>query len=209
MKTCTRKGMYALLLALLIQMACGIGDVSPKSICEMNGGRWHPSIAGEDAWCETLPKTPFENPTLPALPQSNNTPTPPPIAPQTCNAIMYVRAEVEVTENNEESSLRECKYKLTVTHTYKDDDLWVLHHCAIDILKPNSHLQDAYWFSDRVYYLETWEQVFTSTYFADGQYSRKGVDRIAAVFNRPECLYLLTSPEVESISIPVKWECAP
>jgi hypothetical protein len=56
---------------------------------------------------------------------------------------------------------------------------------------------------------QLWEKLFRSNYYTDGQFSREGVDKVAGVFNRPDCLYLLTSTEVEAISQPVEWACGP
>ena len=42
-----------------------------------------------------------------------------------------------------------------------------------------------------------WEGLFRSNYYTNGQYSRQDVDRVAGVFDRPDCIYLLSSAEVK------------
>lgn len=213
-----------LILILLVQLACGVEDVSPEYFCEMNGGTWHPSTMEEDAWCErakptATPKPVNENQPGEISTESSNdaqeaAPTekyipPTPASAQECNATIYIQTQVEVIKNAQEPLYRECDYKINANNVHPSEGVWVIRRTNTSVHSSATNLDDSYWYSDLLMPGQGWEAQFRSTYYSDGQTSHQGVDKVAGVFNRPECLYLLNSPEVEAISQNVEWACGP
>ena len=211
------------ILVMLVQLACSIEDVSPEYFCEMKGGTWHPSTLDEDAWCEK-PKKPAPPPTQPeveSIPPQPNQPgsilatatgeylTPTPASAQECNATLYVQVLIEVIKTTQEQYYRECEYKLSLTNIHPSEGVWVVRKTNTSVHSSATNSDDSYWYSDLISPGQLWEYKFRSSYYTNGQFSRHGVDRVAGVFNRPDCLYLLTSAEVEAISQPVEWACGP
>lgn len=223
MKKNWKIGCVALILVMLVQLACSIEDVSPEYFCEMKGGTWHPSTLYEDAWCEK-PKKPAPPPTQPeveSIPPQPNQPgsilatatgeylTPTPASAQECNATLYVQVLIEVVKTTQEQYYRECEYKLSLTNIHPSEGVWVVRKTNTSVHSSATNSDDSYWYSDLIFPGQLWEYKFRSSYYTNGQFSRQGVDRVAGVFNRPDCLYLLTSAEVEAISRLVEWACGP
>lgn len=223
MKKNWKIGCIALILVTLVQLACSIEDVSPEYFCEMKGGTWHPSTLYEDAWCEK-PKKPAPPPAQPEVesnPPQPNQPgsilatatgeylTPTPASAQECNATIYIQVHVEIVKTTQEQYYRECAYKLSLTNIHPSEGIWVVRKTNTSVHSSATDLDDSYWYSDLISSGQLWEYQFRSSYYTNGQTSREGVDRVAGVFNRPDCLYLLTSAEVEAISQPVEWACGP
>ena len=217
-----KKVQVALALLLLAGLACRVEDVSPEYFCEMRGGTWHKSTQYEDAWCEEAkpnPNTQTENEagessTEPASDPQEAQPTekyltPTPASAQECNATVYLQTQVEILPIKQEAYYWECDYKLTVKNVYPSEGIWVVRRTNTSVHSSATDSDSVYWYSELVFPAQLWSQEFRSTYFTDGGSSREGVDRVAGVLNRPECLYLLNSPEVEAISVPVEWACGP
>jgi hypothetical protein len=135
--------------------------------------------------------------------------SPTPASAQECNATLYVQALVEIVKTTQEQYYRECEYKLSLTNIHPSEGIWVLRKTNTSVHSSATDLDDSYWYSDLIFPGQFWENQFRSSYSTNGQFSRQGVDKVAGVFNRPECLYLLTSREVEAISQPVEWACGP
>lgn len=224
MKKKPNPGWIGVILILMLQWACTIMDTLPDYFCEMNGGTWHPSTMERDAWCERAKPTATPKPVNESQPgeistessnDSQEVPptekylTPTPASAQECNATLYLQAQVEIIKNQQEPSYRECDYKLSAGSTHPSEGVWIIRRTNTSVHSSATNLDDTYWYADLLMPGQVWESQFRSTYFSDGQTSRQGVDKIAGVFNRPECLYLLTSPEVEAISTPVEWACGP
>lgn len=216
------------ILILMLQLACTIMDTLPDYFCEMNGGTWHPSTQYEDAWCERAKPTktpqpgnegqpenqPGEISTEPSIDSQDAPPTekyltPTPASAQECDATLYIQNRVEVVEEVKETYYRECDYKLTAVNNHPSEGIWVVRRTNTSVHSSATNMDDSYWYSDLLMPGQAWEGQFSSNYYTNGQSNRQGVDKVAGVFNHPECLYLLTSPEVESISIPVEWACGP
>ncbi|MCK6584231.1 MAG: hypothetical protein L6Q49_14130 [Anaerolineales bacterium] len=210
------------ILILILQLACTIVDVLPDYFCEMNGGTWHPSTIDEDAWCEKAKPNPEATPeageTTPAGNEAEENPPaegteeyiPPTDAPaQACDATLYVQTSIEIVKEVQEPYYRECHYKLSAGNIHASEGIWVVRRTNVSVHSNQTNSESSYWYSDLLMPNQGWEFTFRSTYFTDGQISREGVDKVAGVYNRPECLYLLTSQEVESISAPVEWACGP
>lgn len=211
----------ALILIMLVQLACTIEDVAPDYFCEMRGGIWHGSTPYEDGWCE-MPKKPAPIPQSdggsegqPLAPQlqpdataseGGATPIPAPI--QECNATGYIHPLIEIVKNTQEKYYRECHYKLNLFNVHSEG-IWILRHTNVSVHSSVTNTDDSYWYSDLKFPGQSWEYVFRSSYYTDGQTSREGVDLIAGVYNRPECLWILTSEEVEVISQSIEWACGP
>ena len=228
MKYKPTSGLIGVILILTLQWACTIVDTLPDYFCEMNGGTWHPSTQYENAWCEQAkPKEP-QNPvsegqpenqpgeslTEPPIDSQEVPPTekyllPTPASAQECNATLYIQTSVEVVEEVKETYYRECDYKLTAINSHPSEGVWVVRRTNTSVYSSATNSDDSYWYSDLLMPGQGWEVQFRSTYYTNGQTSRQGVDKVAGVFNHPECLYLLNSPEVEAISQPVQWACAP
>jgi len=219
MKKNWKIGCLALVLIMLVQLACSIEDVSPEYFCEMKGGTWHISTPETDAWCE-MPEKPaqpqFEQ--NPPAPNQTVSPlatatgeylTPTPASAQECNATLYVQVLVEVVKTTQEQYYRECEYKLSLTNIHPSEGIWVVRKTNVSVHSSATNSDDSYWYSDLIFPGQLWEKLFRSNYYTNGQSSREGVDRVAGVFNRPDCLYLLHSEEVEAISQPVEWACGP
>lgn len=217
-----KKVRLALALLLLAGLACRVEDVSPEYFCEMRGGTWHKSTQYEDAWCEEAkPKSNTQtendagkNPTEPASDAQEVAPTekyltPTPASAQECDATVYLQTQVEILPIIQEAYYWECDYKLTVKNIYPSEGIWVVRRTNTSVHSSATNLDDSYWYSDLIFPNQIWEGQFPSSYYTDGQSSRQGVDKVAGVLNRPECLYLLHSPEVETISVPVEWACGP
>lgn len=228
MKKKTNPGWIGVILILILQLACTIADTLPDYFCEMNGGTWHPSTQYEDAWCERAKPTatpeaasqsPPENQPGEISTESSNdaqdaSPTeeyvpPTDASPQECNATLYIQTSVEVTNSVQELYYRDCDYKLSAGNIHPSEGIWIVRHTNTFIHSSATNSENSYWYSDLLLPDQAWEKQFRSSYFTDGQSSREGVDKVAGVFNRPECLYLLTSPEVEAISKDVEWACGP
>lgn len=225
MKKNWKMACLGLILIWLVQSACYVGQVFPKQICELNGGIWHEEIPKDDSWCE-MPKKPAPNapstqPEVESNPPQPNQPvsplatatgeylTPTPASAQECNATLYVQVLVEVITTKQEQYYRECEYKLSLTNIHPSEGIWVVRKTNVSVHSSATDLDDSYWYSDLIFPGQLWEKLFRSNYYTNGQFSREGVDRVAGVFNRLDCLYLLTSAEVEAISQPVEWACGP
>ena len=222
MKKNVKVGWLALILILLAQLACGIEDFSPEYFCEMSGGTWHKSTPESEAWCE-MPNTPAplipsdaesnpSQPDQPVSPLATSTGeylTPTPASAQECNATLYVQVLVEVVKTTQEQYYRECEYKLSLSNIHPSEGIWVVRKTNVSVHSSATNSDSSYWYSDLIFPGQLWEKLFRSNYYTNGQFSREGVDRVAGVFNRPDCLYLLTSAEVEAISQPVEWACGP
>lgn len=224
MKKRSNSGWIGVVLILILQLACVIEEVLPDYFCEMNGGTWHPSLVEEDGWCEPAKPTATPEPTnenqlgeistessndAQDAPPTEKYLTPTPASAQECNATLYIQAQVEVIKNTQETSYRECYYKLSAINIHASEGIWIVRRTNTSVHSSATNLDDSYWYADLLMPGQGWESQFRSTYFIDGQYDRQGVDKVAGVYNRPECLHLLTSPEVEAISQPVQWACAP
>jgi hypothetical protein len=214
-----------LVLVLLAGVACRLEDISPEYFCEMNGGTWHPATMEEDAWCERAKPNSEVQPENEAEKPAGDTPTEPQVNPpiestetyasptpasaQECNATLYVQTQVEVIKETKELYYRECDYKLSASSLHPSEGVWVVRRTNTSVHSSATNLDDSYWYSDLLMPGQGWAAQFRSTYYTDGQTSRQGVDKVAGVYNRPECLYLLNSAEVEAISQPVEWACGP
>lgn len=220
MKKRSNSGWIGVILILLVQLACNMGNLPAQYQCEMEGGIWHSPVLEEQGWCEEQPlnENEAQNPAgdEPHAPQENPPPEeteeyiPPPDAPpQECNATLYIQAQVEIIKNTQETSYRECDYKLSAINIHASEEIWIVRRTNTSIHSSATNSDDSYWYADLLMPGQSWEAQFRSTYYTDGQTSREGVDKIVGVINRPECLYLLTSPEVEAISTAVEWACAP
>ena len=225
MKKRPNPGWLGLVLVLIAGLACSVEDISPEYFCEMRGGTWHKSTEYEDAYCEsakpnpeTQPENEIENPAgdVPTEPQGNPPieeteayASPTPASAQECDATLYIQTQVEVVKETHETYYRECEYKLTATNIHPSEGVWVVRRTNTSVHSSATNLDDSYWYSDVLMPGHLWEYQFPSNYYTDGQSSRQGVDKVAGVYNRPECLYLLHSPEVEAISVSVEWACGP
>lgn len=222
MKKRAYPGWIGAILILILQLACTIADTLPDYFCEMNGGTWHPSTMDEDAWCEKAKPNPKATPeageTDPAGNEAGeNPPTegteeyiPPMNAPaQECNATLYIQTSIEIVKDIQEPYYRECDYKLTGRNINPGEGIWIARRTNVSVHSNQTNSDSSYWYSDLLVPGQDWEEQFRSTYITNGRTSQWGVDKVAGVFNRPECLYLLTSTEVESISVPVEWACGP
>jgi hypothetical protein len=222
MKKRANPGWIGVILILILQLACTIADTLPDYFCEMNGGTWHPSTMDEDAWCEKAkpnPETPpEEGETNPAGNEAGENPptggteeyVPPTNAPaEACNATLYIQTSIEIVKDIKEPYYLECDYTLTGSNIHPGEAIWIVRRTNVSVHSSATNSDSSYWYSDPLIPGQGWEKQFRSTYFTDGQSSREGVDKVAGVFNRTECLYLLTSTEVESISVPVEWACGP
>jgi hypothetical protein len=222
----------ALGLVVLVQAACSVVDVLPDVFCEMQGGKWHERTEYSDAWCEEKkPSAPSKTPAA-SPPETPNNPsrdmpttsspsssplelptgeylTPTPGSTQGCDATLYIQSGLEVVKNVQEAHYRDCDYKLSLTNVHPSAGIWVVWRKNTSVHSSATNLDDRYWYSDLLAPDQLWEKTFRSSYFTDGQTSREAVDRVAGVYNRPECLYLLTSAEVEAISQPVEEACGP
>jgi hypothetical protein len=196
--------------------------VDPEYFCETRGGTWHKSTPYENAWCEEAEPKPNaqtenqsgESSTEPSIDSQDVPPTekyltPTPASAQECDATLYIQTQVEVVKEVQETYYRECDYKLTATNIHPSEGVWVVRRTNTSVHSSATNLDDSYWYSDLLMPGQNWEGQFSSNYYTDGQSSRQGVDKVAGVFNRPECLYLLNSPEVEAISVLVEWACGP
>jgi len=214
-------GWRTLILILLVQLACNVEEVSPEYFCEMKGGRWHKSTPYDDAYCERATptsETKTENQTggmssePQEVPQSVATEkylTPTPASAQECNATVYIQTQIEIVKTTQEQYYRECKYKLSTVNIHPNDGIWVVRRTNTSVHSSATNADDSYWYSDLIFPGQSWEKQFRSSYYTNGQTSREGVDKVAGVFDRPDCIYLLTSAEVEAISQPVEWACGP
>lgn len=224
MKKRSNPGWIGVILILILQLACTIMDTLPDYFCEMNGGTWHPSTQYEDAWCEQAKPTATPKPVNESQPgeistessnDSQEAPptekylTPTPASAQECNATLYVQTQVEVVEKIQELYYQDCDYKLTATNIHPSEGVWIVRRTNAGTHSSAKDCDQCYWYSDLLFPQQNWEKVFRATFFSDGQASFEYVDKVAGVFNRPECLYLLTSPEVEAISQTVEWACGP
>lgn len=222
MKKSWKMACLGLILLWLFQLACSIEEFSPEYFCEMKGGTWHRSTPESDAWCE-MPQNPAppvpqdaetnppqsDQPVSPFVTATGEYLTPTPASAQECNATLYVQVLIEVTKQTQEQYYRECEYKLSLTNIHPSEGIWVVRKTNTSVHSSATNSDDSYWYSDLIFPGQLWEKLFRSDYYTNGQFSREGVDRVAGVFNRPDCLYLLTSAEVEAISQPVEWACGP
>lgn len=211
-----KKVQIALVLTLLAGLACRVEDISPEYFCEMRGGTWHKSTEYEDAWCaEPTPKPDQTGESSTGVTtDSQEAPTekyltPTPASAQDCSATLYIQAQVEIIKNAQEPYYRECDYKLSVENIHPTEGIWIVRRTNASTHVPPKDCDSCSWYSDLLFPSQAWEKQFRATYFSDGQAGYEYVDKVAGVFNRPECLYLLTSPEVEAISTPVEWACSP
>ncbi len=219
-------GGLALLIPILLQLACvSITEVAPDIFCEMKGGKFIKGDISSDDRCVMPPKvppapridqgqaaqpteppaasaSPLIEPTGPYLP-------PTPASAQECNATLYLQSNIEITKTTQEPYYRECEYRLNVVNIHPADGIWVVRRTNTSIHSSALNTDESYWYSDLIFPGQLWEKQFRSTYYTDGQTSHEGVDRIAGVFDRPGCLYLLSSNAVEAISQPVDWACGP
>jgi hypothetical protein len=216
-----KKIQLAMALVLLAQLACGVEDVSPEYFCEMKGGKWHKSTPYQDAYCESATpavesnleneagEAPTESQVDPPVAATEKYLTPTAASAQECNATVYVQTQIEIIKTVQETYYRECEYKFTAANVHPTDGIWILRRTNTSIHSNAANSENTYWYSDLIFPGQIWEKQFRSSYYTDGQTSREGVDRVAGVFDRPDCLYLLTSEEVEAISQPVEWACGP
>jgi hypothetical protein len=212
------KAWIGVILLIILQWACTIMDTLPDYFCEMNGGTWHPSTLEEDAWCEPAKPTATPKPGEISTQSSNDAQeapptekylTPTPASAQACNATLYIQTQVEVIKNAQELYYRECDYKLSASNIHPSEGIWIIRLTNAGTHNPPKDCDSCYWYSDLLFPGQGWEKSFRATYFSDGKASFEYVSKVAGVFNRPECLYLITSPEVEAISQTVEWACAP
>lgn len=225
MKKRPNLGWLGLSLILLVQLACGVEDVSPEYFCEMKGGTWHKSTEYADAYCESgkpnsetnsennvegqagdIPTEPQINP---SIEETEAYASPTPASAQACNATLYVQIAGEVVETTQELYYRECEHELRATNLNPSEGVWIVRHTIAGTHAPAKDCDSCYWYSDLLFPKQMWQKQFRATFFSDGQASFEYVDKVAGVYNRPECLYLLNSPEVEAISVPVEWVCGP
>ena len=66
MKKNWKIGWFALILVLLVQLACRVVKYSPETLCKMKGGIWHEEVPKDNSWCE-MPKKPASPPTQPEV----------------------------------------------------------------------------------------------------------------------------------------------
>jgi len=221
-----RMGSLALILVLLVQLACNIDEVAPGVFCEMKGGKFikgeysfddvcvmpgtaTPTVQMEDTAGEMPNELSTETPPSPLAEPTGKYLTPTPASAQVCNATVYIQTEIEIVKTTQEQYYRECEYKLSAANLHPSDGIWVLRRTNTSIHSSATDVDDSYWYSDLIFPGQLWEGQFRSSYYTNGQTSRQGVDRVAGVFDRLDCLYLLTSDEVEAISQPVEWACGP
>ncbi len=211
-----KKIQLAVVMLVLAGLACGVQDISPEYFCEMRGGTWHKSTEYEDAWCEEPAPKPDQTgeSSTGVTTDSQEAPTekyltPTPASAQTCDATRYIQTQVEVTKNLKEPNYWECDYKLTITNIHPSESIWIVRKTNTSTHSSAKDCDKCYRYSDLLFPEQVWEKVFNATFFSDGQASFEYVDQVAGVLNLPECLYLLNSPEVEAISIPVEWVCGP
>lgn len=215
------------ILICLVQLACSIGNLPAQFLCEMEGGKWERPDLDKPGWCvekaapapgpvnENEPENGVgERSTEPPIDPQGMQPTekyltPTPASAQECNATLYVQVLIEVTKQTQEQYYRECEYKLSATNVHPSQGIWILRRTNTSVHSSATDLDDSYWYSDLIFPGQFWEQLFRSNYYTNGQFSREGVDRVAGVFDRPDCLYLLYTAEVEAISQPVEWACGP
>ena len=211
----------ALAMLMLAGLACGVQDIDPEYFCVERGGVWHKSTEYADAFCEE----PTPKPSPQTQPQTGESETevpfdlqeaptekyasPTPASAQECNATLYVQALAEVVKEVRETYYRECDYKLALTNIHPSEGVWIVRRTNTSTHFPPKDCDSCYWYSDLLFPEQAWEKTFRATFYSDGKASFEYVDKVAGVFNRPECLYLLNSPEVEAISQPVQWACAP
>jgi hypothetical protein len=225
MKKRPNLGWLGLSLILLVQLACGVEDVSPEYFCEMNGGTWHKSTEYADAYCEpgkpdsgTNSESKVEGPAgdvateaqvNPSIEETEAYASPTPASVQACNATLYVQTTGEIVETTQELYYRECDHELKVINLHPSEGVWVVRHTIAGTHNSTKDSDSGYWYSDLLFPEQMWQKRFRATFFSDGQASFEYVDKVSGIYNRPECLYLLNSPEVEAISVPVEWACGP
>ena len=233
-----KTGCLVLILVLLSQLACVVTDLAPEPIqlispslyCMLTGGKWYDDPLGSGGGCiypeKPVPQTeadpdgqstqveggPEGQPPVPQVQpiatEGGGGATPVPASVQECNATGYIHTLIEIVKNVQEQYYRECHYKLTLFNVHSEG-IWIVRNTNVNVHSVTTDSDSSYWYSDLVFPGQSWEYVFRSSYFSDGQTSREGVDRIAGVYNRPDCIYLLTSDEIEFISTPIEWACGP
>ena len=219
------KPWIGVILILILQLACTIADTLPDYFCEMNGGTWHKATEYEDAWCESAkpnsdgqPENEAENPAGDATQEPQVNPlieeteaysSPTPASAQECSATLYIQTQVEIIKNVQELYYRECDHKLSVDNIHPTEGIWIVRRTNASTHVPPKDCDSCSWYSDLLFPGQAWEKQFRAIYYSDGKAGYEYVDKIAGVFNRPECLYLLNSPEVEAISQAVEWVCGP
>lgn len=220
----------ALVVLWIVQAACLAVDLAPEPIqalspslfCLLKGGSWYDDPLGSGGYC-VYPDESAPNPqpggesegqqpapqVQPDATASGGGATPIPASPESCNATAYIHPQIEIVKDVKEQYYRECHYKLTLFNVHSEG-IWILRRTNVSVHSSATNTDDTYWYSDLLFPGQSWEYVFRSNYFTDGQTSRDGVDRIAGVYNLPACLYLLTSDEqLETISLPIEWACGP
>lgn len=207
MKNKLSPGWVGVILAWLVQLACNMGNLPAQYQCEMEGGVWHPPVLEEGAWCEENPGSESESSSEPAIESAAALPTP--ASAQECNATLYIQTQVEITKNAQEPSYRECDYRLKGSNAHASEGIWIVRRTTTSTHAPPKDCDTCDWYSDLLFPGQEWEKTFRATFYSDGQAGFEYVDKVTGVFNRPECLYLLNSPEVEAISQPVEWACGP
>ena len=215
-----KMGCLALSLALLAQLACEkFTEIDPETFCEMQGGQFIRGEFASDSVCflpftatpvpRESPNVPRSSPEVPSESPTGEYLTPTPAPVQECNATLYLQLQSEIVRTTDEQYLRECDYRLAASNIHPSAGIWVVRRTNISIHSTALDTEERDWYSDLLFPGQSWEQQFHSSFYTDGQTSLHGVDRVAGVFDRPECIYLLTSPVVESISQPVECMCAP
>lgn len=210
----------SLLACLVTDIAAEpVRQLSPTLHCMLTGGNWHEDPLGNGGTC-IYPDKPVPQPGGESVVQPSAEPvqpvgtaggggaTPIPASSEECNATAYIHPAIEIVRDVKELYYRECHYKLTLFNVHSEG-IWILRKTNVSVHSSATNSDSTYWYSDLVFPGQAWEYVFRSSYYTDGGTSREGVDRIAGIYNRPDCLYLLTSDEIETISVPVEWACGP
>ena len=200
-----KKVQAALVMLLLAGLACQAVNNAPEYFCEMRGGVWHTSTEDEAAYCEeSAPGADQQN-----LNQTGAGSTESSTDIQACNATQFIQTQVEIIKNTKDQHYRECDYTLSATNSHPNEGVWIVRRTNTCFHNPAKDADSTCWNSDLLPSGQLWEKTFRATYFSDSQAGIEFVDKVAGVYNRPECLYLLNAPEVEAISVPVEWVCGP
>ena len=128
---------------------------------------------------------------------------------QECNATLYVQVLIEVVKTKQEQSYRECEYKLSLTNIHPSQGVWVARETNTSVHSSATNSDDSYWYSDLISPVNYGNINFAPPITQTDNSAARAWTEFAAVSNRPDCIYLLTSAEVEAISQPVEWACGP
>jgi hypothetical protein len=194
--------MFIIALALSM-LACTVYDifgVLGEDGCEMIGGTWRYGSTFED-YCG-----PPSEDSRPSDEAQDGDGAPP--AQEACNATEYLLVTSEIQQNETfPSGTRHCNYYLYITNAHPDTPVWLFIY---------QHYEEGRWeMSDE------WKSSIRLTpgmeedwycYVAipegDAPHGVSVAKRIAGIFDRPECGYLMEDDEYrEEISVPVESRC--